>query len=99
MNTDLETWLQDKFAQMRTALGRTTPLSSLRIGPPLAEWEASFFRRGLAENLFWVDELGDVRSDLLRPNDATGDLRAFVLKPGNDRAPVAALARVGRGPQ
>ena len=79
MNTDLETWLQDKFAQMRTALGRTTPLSSLRIGPPLAEWEASFFRRGLAENLFRVDELGDVRSDLLRANEATGDLRSYRL--------------------
>ena len=77
MNNDLETWLQAKFAQMGDALGRTAPLSSLRIAPPLAEWEADFFGRGLAENLFRVDERGEVESDLLREDDASGDLRSY----------------------
>ena len=79
MNTDLETWLQDKFAQMGAALGRTTPLSSLRIGPPLAAWEENFFARGLDEDLFRVDELGEVQSDLLRASDASRDLRSYRL--------------------
>jgi hypothetical protein len=79
VNTDLETWLQAKFAQMGEALGRTAPLSSLRIAPPLAEWEANFFGRGLAENLFRVDERGEVESDLLRADDASGSLRSYRL--------------------
>jgi hypothetical protein len=79
VNTDLETWLQDKFAQMGAALGRTGPLFSLRIGPPLAEWEANFFGLGLAENLFRVNERGEVESDLLRANDGSGDLRFYRL--------------------
>jgi hypothetical protein len=79
VNTDLETWLQDKFAQMGAALGRTTPLSSLRIGPALAQWETNFFGRALAEKLFQVNELGAVQSDLLRANDASSDLRSYRL--------------------
>ncbi|HEX4631406.1 MAG TPA: hypothetical protein VH188_10630 [Chthoniobacterales bacterium] len=79
MNTDLETWLQNKFAQMGHALGRPTPLTSLRIGPPLAEWEANFFARGLSENLFRVDELGEVESDLLPANDSSSDRRSYRL--------------------
>jgi hypothetical protein len=79
VNTDLETWLQDKFERMGHALGRTMALSSLRIGPPLAEWEANFFVRGLAENLFRVDDLGEVQSDLLRANDASSERRSYRL--------------------
>jgi hypothetical protein len=79
VNTDLETWLQGKFAQMGEAIVRAAPLSSLRIAPPLAEWEMNFFGRGLAENLFRVDERGEVESDLLRANDASGDLRSYRL--------------------
>lgn len=79
MNTDVETWLQDKFEQIGAALGRAMPLPSLRIGPPLADWEANFFGRGLAENLFWVDELGELHSDLLRANDASSGLRSYRL--------------------
>jgi hypothetical protein len=79
VNTDPETWLQAKFAQMGEALGRPAPLSSLRIAPPLAEWEANFFGCGLAEDLFRVDERGEVESDLLRANDPSGDLRSYRL--------------------
>ena len=77
MNTDLETWLQDKLAEMGVALGRTAPLSGLRIAPPLAEWEANNFLRGLDENLFHVNERGEVECPLLRGNEAEGDPRPY----------------------
>jgi len=79
VNTDLDTWLQEKFVQLGAALGRTTPLSSLRIGPPLADWEANFFARGLDENLFQVNELGEVQSDLLAANNPSREARAYRL--------------------
>src|SRR5256885_1602971 len=66
LNTDLETWLQDKFAEMGVAFGRTAPLPGLRIAPPLSDWEANYFLRGLNENLFRVNERGEVESLLLR---------------------------------
>jgi len=75
VNTDLETWLQDKFEQMGEALGRIAPLSGLRIAPPLAEWEANYFLRGLDEDLFQVNERGEIESVLLRESD--GDSRPF----------------------
>ncbi|MFN2623644.1 MAG: hypothetical protein ABR611_12460 [Chthoniobacterales bacterium] len=77
MNTDLETWLQDKFAAMGVALGRTAPLPGLRIAPPLAEWEANCFLRGLDENLFRVNEHGEIESPLLRGDEADGDARPY----------------------
>ena len=77
LNTDLHTWLQDKFAGMGVALGRTAPLSGLRIAPPLAEWEANCFLRGLDENLFRVKERGEVESPLLRGDEADGDSRPY----------------------
>jgi hypothetical protein len=69
VNTDLETWLQDKFAKMGEALGRATPLFGFRIAPPLAEWEANYFLLGLEENLFQVNERGEVESLFLRGED------------------------------
>src|SRR5207237_5698044 len=38
---------------------------SLRISPPLAAWEEEFFLRGLTENLFEINERGQVASELL----------------------------------
>ncbi|MFN2542290.1 MAG: hypothetical protein ABR514_09005 [Chthoniobacterales bacterium] len=76
MNTDLETWLHDKFAQMGKALGRIAPLSGLRIAPALAEWEANYFLRGLDENLFQVNERGEVESLFLRGEEG-GDSRPY----------------------
>lgn len=76
MNTDLETWLHNKFGQMGETLGRTAPLSGLRIAPPLAEWEANYFLRGLDENLFQVNERGEVESVLLR-GESDGDPRPY----------------------
>ena len=84
MNTDLETWLQDKFAAMGEALGRTGATSGFRIGPPLAEWEATYFGRGLDENLFRVNERGEIESDLVRtnePDSAMHPYRIFSTEP------------------
>jgi len=77
LNTDLETWLQDKFAEMGVALGRTAPLSGLRIAPPLAEWETNCFLRGLDEHLFRVNERGEVESPLLPADESDGDSRTY----------------------
>ena len=57
---------------MCETLGKSASLFSLRIAPPLAEWERHFFGRGLEENLFAVDERGEVQSDLLGGADETG---------------------------
>jgi hypothetical protein len=77
LNTDLETWLQEKVAARAEALGRTAPLPSVRIGPPLGEWEANYFRRGLDENLFRANERGEIESDLLRPAEAGAEARPY----------------------
>ena len=77
LNTNLDAWLQDKFAAMGDALGRAAPLSALRISPPIAEWEADCFIRGLGENLFRVNERGEVESRLLYDNEAGGDRRPY----------------------
>lgn len=62
---------------MSGALSRTAPLSSLRIAPPLAEWEANCFLRGLDENLFRVTERGEVESPLLRGDETGGESRPY----------------------
>ena len=77
MNTDLETWLQGKFAELGTALGGAAPLSALRIAPPLTEWEANNLRLGLDENLFRINERGEVESELLRANEEATDSRRY----------------------
>ena len=77
LNTDLERWLQEKFAAMGEALGRTGPLPAFRIGPPLAEWEAIYFRRGLDEDLFRVSRRGEIESDLLRGDETGGERRSY----------------------
>jgi hypothetical protein len=71
LNAELETWLQDRFAATCQAIGQRVPISNLRISPPLAEWEAQYFLLGLEENLFAVDERGEVTSELLTRGDET----------------------------
>ena len=77
MNTNLEAWLQDKFAQMIGTRGRTGPLSALRIAPALAEWEANYFLRGLEENLFQANERGEIASLFSREEGAAGSSRPY----------------------
>lgn len=67
LKAELETWLQDKFAATCQATGQRVPVSGLRISPPPAEWEAQYLLLGLEENLFAVDEQGEVTSELLSP--------------------------------
>ena len=71
MNTDLETWLQDKFNAVCAADGQRAHPSGLRISPPLAAWEEEFFRRGLDENLFQTDARGHIESELLQAEAET----------------------------
>jgi hypothetical protein len=65
LKAELETWLQDRFTAVCQAIGQRAPVSGLRISPPLAEWETQYFLLGLEENLFAVDEQGEVNSALL----------------------------------
>src|SRR5438105_3364345 len=65
LKSKMETWLQDRFTGLCHEPGQQTPVSGLRISPPLAEWEANYFSRGLEEDLFAVDDGGRVTSTLL----------------------------------
>jgi len=71
LKIDLERWLQNQFAVACQAFGQRVPVSGLRISPALGEWEAQYFLLGLEENLFAIDEQGDVASELLSPTDET----------------------------
>ena len=62
---ELEQWLQERFAESCEAIGQRTPLSGVRISPPLGAEEAKYFILGLEEGLFGLDEGGDVQSELL----------------------------------
>jgi hypothetical protein len=73
LKAELEQWLQDRFAASCEASGQRVPISGLRIGPPLADWEAKYFLLGLEEELFGVDGQGQVTSQLLgTPDDTQG---------------------------
>jgi hypothetical protein len=65
LNTQLETWLVDKFNAACAAAGEQASRLTLRISPPLVAWEEDFFLRGLNENLFEIDDRGEVASELL----------------------------------
>jgi hypothetical protein len=65
LNTELEHWLQEKFNGACAVAGQSSFSSGLRISPPLAGWEEEFFQRGLNEELFAIDERGEVASELL----------------------------------
>ena len=65
LNTQLETWLHDQFNAVCAAAGEQASHLTLRISPPLAAWEEEFFLRGLTENLFEINERGQVASELL----------------------------------
>ena len=71
LKIDLERWLQNQFAVACQGFEQRVPVSGLRISPALEEWEAQYFLLGLEENLFAIDEQGDVASELLSPTDET----------------------------
>ena len=68
--SELEAYLQIKFAELCEAIGQSVPLTGLRISPPLAAEESKYFLLGLEEGLFRPDEEGYVQSGLLPPPSA-----------------------------
>jgi hypothetical protein len=78
---ELERWLQEGFARLCEATGQRTPLSGLRISPPLGEEEAKYFLLGLEEGLFELEEEGHIRSELLPPADELSGHRIFSHEP------------------
>ena len=86
---ELEQWLRERFAGLCEAAGQRTPLSGLRISPPLGEEEAKYFLLGLEEGLFGLDEEGCIRSELLvRPGDESAEqnsYRIFSPEPSSPR--------------
>jgi hypothetical protein len=66
--SELERWLQDRFAELCDTIGRPVPLSGLRINPNLGIEESKYFLLGMEAGLFLADELGYVQSELLPPS-------------------------------
>jgi hypothetical protein len=62
---ELEKYLKARFAELCTALGQPVSFSGLRINPPLGLVEAEYFLLGLEAQLFQVNELGHIQSELL----------------------------------
>jgi hypothetical protein len=67
--SELEAYLQIKFAELYEAIGQSVPLTGLRISPPLAMEESKYFLLGLEEGLFRPGEAGHVESELLAAPD------------------------------
>jgi hypothetical protein len=68
LSTDLQGWLQDRFAESSEARGERVPNAPLRITPPLAEWERSYFLFALQDGLFTGSGPECIASELLQPN-------------------------------
>lgn len=66
--SELERWLQDRFAELCDTIGQPVPLSGLRINPNLGIEESKYFLLGMEAGLFLSDELGYVQSELLPPS-------------------------------
>ena len=67
--SELEAYLQIKFAELCEASGQSVPLTGLRISPPLAAEESKYFLLGLEEGLFRSGEAGHIESELLAAPD------------------------------
>jgi len=71
---ELESYLQDRLAELCDSIGQRVPLPGLRISPPLATEEAKYFVLGFESGLFRLDRESYVQSDLFpAPNEE--DLR------------------------
>jgi hypothetical protein len=85
LKTELETWLQDKFAAVCQTAGQRVPASGLRISPTLANWEAEYFLAGLTADLFAVDAQDGVTSEMFEPasggNEHPASYRLFSREP------------------
>jgi len=67
--SELEAYLQIKFAKLCEAIGQSVPLAGLRISPPLAAEESKYFLLGLEEGLLRPGEAGHIESELLAAPD------------------------------
>ena len=63
--SELEAYLQIRFAKLCAAIGQPVPLTALRISPPLALEESNYFLAGLEEGLFRPGPAGFFESELL----------------------------------
>ena len=89
---DLEHWLRERFAELCAATSQPTPLSGLRISPPLDEEEAKYFLLGLEEGLFKLDEQGGIQTELLgRPGEPRAEENSYRIF--SDEPPAPRLLR------
>jgi hypothetical protein len=72
--THTESRLQQVFVRLCEKAGQRAPFSGLKINPPLPAWEAQYFLLGLEENLFALDEEGQIHSDLIAGSENGVDL-------------------------
>ena len=79
MNGLLDTWFHERLAAWLEAQGQSGPAPSVRITPPLAQWEEYYFDLGLRENLFAPDQTGSLRSNLLQGESAGSAERLYPL--------------------
>ncbi len=77
--TEAEGYLKARFAELGTALGQPVSFSGLRINPPLGLAEAEYFLLGLEAELFQLDELGNIQSELLRARSGDDPRIVFQL--------------------
>jgi hypothetical protein len=62
--SELEAYLQIRFAELCETIGQPVPLTGLRISPALATEESKYFLLGLEEGLFRFGEEGCAESEL-----------------------------------
>jgi|ERR1700674_133407 len=81
--SELEAYLQMRFAELCETIGQLIPRTGLRISPPLAMEESIYFLSGLEEGLFRPGAPGYFESELLPPADAGNEkmFRIFWLDP------------------
>jgi hypothetical protein len=76
-----ESLLQQEFVRICEAAGQRAPSSGLKINPPLAVWEAQYFLLGLEENLFCLDQEGQVQCNLTADSEKGPGLGFPIFSP------------------
>lgn len=66
---ELERWLRQQYVDLCQTIGQPVPLTGLRISPPPGEEEAKYFLLGLEEELFCLNDNGEVTSQLFRVHE------------------------------
>src|ERR1700730_19092479 len=79
--SELEAYLQMRFAELCETIGHPIPWTGLRISPPLAMEEAIYLLSGLEEGLFRPGAAGYFESELLPPADEGNDKLCRIFWP------------------